>query len=186
MYIQCDCGKFRAELIDFNSSSPGRLVCYCDDCQSFLKKIKREDILDAYGGTEIIPIYPNNYKILQGEEYLKCNALSAKGLKRWTVTCCNTPVGNTMAKFPWIGIPHKAYTNADSGALEKIGQVRSRVKGKFKTSEAPFEISDNLKLKDALAVIPFVLKGFALRKFNKSPLFKSDGFTPIKQQEILP
>lgn len=121
MKIECDCGKFKAELIKFAGNNPGRLVCYCDDCQSFAKKLGREDLLDPYGGTEIIPVYPNNYKIVEGEEFLQCNLLREKGLNRWSVTCCNTSVANTMPKFPWVGIIHKAYTNADPQCLEKLG-----------------------------------------------------------------
>lgn len=185
MKIQCDCGKFKAELLNFPKSSPGRLVCYCNDCQDYARKLKREDVLDPYGGTQVVPVYPNDFKILEGEEYLKCNQLREKGLKRWSVTCCNTAVVNTMSKFPWAGIPHNLFTNAEPGCLEKLGPIRSRIKGKFKTAEAPFKISEDMKLKDILVVLPFILKGFALKKFNHSPFFKEDGKTPIKDVEIL-
>ena len=30
--IQCQCGLFRARLKAFPGGTPGRLVCYCDDC----------------------------------------------------------------------------------------------------------------------------------------------------------
>lgn len=184
MKIQCDCGKFKAELENF-SSSPGRLVCYCEDCQRYLDKIDRKDVLDPYGGTQVIPVYPNDFKIIEGEDFLQCNLLSPKGLNRWTAKCCNTPVANTMAKFPWVGIPHTAFTKAEAGSLEKIGKIKSRIKGKYKTSKAPFEISDNLKLGDMLVVLPFIAKGFLFKKFSKSPFFKEDGVTPVKEANLL-
>lgn len=102
MNIGCECGKFRAELEKFPGNTPGRLVCYCDDCQTYMHYLKRTDLLDSAGGTEIIPIYPSEMKILQGREVLKCIRLSPKGLHRWTTTCCNTPIGNIQPGFPWI------------------------------------------------------------------------------------
>lgn len=185
MKIQCDCGKFKAQLNHFPKATPGRLVCYCDDCQTYVKKIGREDILDEYGGTEVIPAYPNDFEILAGKEFLKCNKLSRKGLHRWTASCCNTPIANTMPKFPWLGIPHNVYKNADSQALEVFGPVRSRIKGKFKTKEAPFKISDDLKITDALVVLPFIAKGFLFKKYSASPFLKEDGKTPVSEPNYL-
>ena len=74
MEIQCQCGKFRARLKAFPNGTPGRLVCYCDDCQSYLRHLKRTDLLDAHAGTEVIPAYPADVEILQGKEQLKCTA----------------------------------------------------------------------------------------------------------------
>ncbi len=185
MNIQCDCGEFRAELYNFPKATPGRLVCYCDDCQLYAKKIEREDILDPYGGTQVIPVYPNDVNILSGEQHLKCNLLKEKGLHRWSVTCCNTPVINTIPKFPWAGIPHRLYTNAEPGCLERLGKIKSRIKGKYAIGEPPFKLSQDFGIKDAMVVIPFVARGFILRKFNRSPLFQEDGQTPIKDPMIL-
>lgn len=185
MNIQCDCGKFKAELTGMPSHTPGRLACYCDDCQNFLIKIGRESILDAYGGTEIIPVYPSEFKILQGREFLKCNRLSQKGLNRWTTSCCNSPVGNTKANFPWVGIIHSAYRAADPQALESLGPIKSRIMGKYKKGNPPFEVSDKLKPKDALVVLPFILKGLILKKNKNSPFFDKDGKTPSAQITIL-
>jgi hypothetical protein len=185
MKIQCNCGKFKAEIKKFDGNTPGRLVCYCDDCQNYLKKLGREDILDPYGGTEIIPVYPNHLEILEGQEYLKCNILSEKGLNRWSVTCCNTPVANTMANFAWAGIPAVMYTNTASDCLKKMGPIKSRIRGEFKKGNPPFKVSEKMGIKDALAVLPFILKGFMFRKFTHSPFFKSDRKTPIKKPFLL-
>lgn len=185
MRIECDCGKFKAELEHFPANSPGRLVCYCDDCQTYLERLQREDLLDPYGGTQVIPVYPNDFKIQRGQEYLQCNILEQKGLHRWSTTCCNSPVANTKAKFPWVGIPYQAYTNVQPEILEILGPIRSRILGKFKRSEPPFKISDSLTFKDILVVLPFVIKGFWLKKFNQSPFFKEDQTTPIQPAQIL-
>lgn len=185
MYISCDCGAFEAELTHFPAHTVGRLICYCSDCQMYLKKLGREELLDEFGGTEIIPVYPSEVRITKGKEYLVCNQLSPEGLFRWSTRCCNSPVGNIRPKFPWLGIPHNAYrAGQDPECLERLGPVRSRIYGRDATGEPPFEISEKLGLKDALTVIPFVIRGFVGGKHKRSPFFK-EGWAPIVQPRSL-
>jgi len=113
MEIQCECGKFKAELTEFPRNTPGRLRCYCDDCQSFLHHLGRADLLDANGGTEIIPVYPSDFKILQGGELLKCTRIVDYGMYRFSTTCCNTPIANTDTKRPWGGTHRRVFSAKD-------------------------------------------------------------------------
>jgi hypothetical protein len=177
--IHCDCGKFEAELTGPNT---GRLACYCADCQAFAEKLGRADILDEFGGTQVVAVYPGNYKVLKGHEYLKLNKLSEKGLHRWSVSCCNSPVGNTVRAFPWVGIPHQAF---DKEVLESMGPVKCRIMGKDCKGEPPFKISNKMSLRDAFHVMPFILKGKLFKTYRGSPFFKEDGKTPIAEATIL-
>lgn len=183
--IRCDCGRFKAELTHFPQHSPGRLVCYCDDCQRYLRALGREDLLDDYGGTEIIPVYPNEVRFVSGREVLQCNRLAETGLARWSTTCCNSPIANTKAGFPWVGIIHSAYTVEDPTVLQRLGAIRSRIMGKYKRGEPPFAVSEKMRLKDILTVAPFLLKGLLMKKTKGSPFFKGDGVTPISEPVIL-
>ncbi len=185
MNLSCDCGKFRARLLAFPKNSPGRLVCYCLSCRTYLEKINRRDLFDDFGGTEIIPAYPNEIQITRGKDLLKCNCLTEKGAYRWVTTCCNSPIANTTGVFPWAGLIHSAFTNDDIAALEKLGNVRCRVFGKDVLENTPFNISNSVKLKDLLVVIPFVMKGIILRKGHNSPFMGSDNATPISKPEVL-
>ena len=85
--LRCDCEKFKAELSNFPKNSAGRSVCYCDDCQTFLHYLKRSELLDVNGGSEIIPVYPSDFKIIQGKNLLACVRLSPKGPFRWYTSC---------------------------------------------------------------------------------------------------
>lgn len=182
MQIECTCGEVKAQVKNLPKASPGRLICYCDDCQNFLKSIGKENLLDYAGGTEIIPVYPKNFEITSGKEQLKCLRLSPKGLFRWYSSCCNTPFGNVQPGFPWLGLTSIVFKNTD---LEKtFGPIRSRVCGKFATNTPPKGASDNFKLRDIFVVAPFLLKGFLFKKFKPSPYFKSDGKTPIIKPEV--
>ncbi|QQR88915.1 MAG: hypothetical protein IPJ88_11875 [Myxococcales bacterium] len=186
MQIRCDCGIFRAELAAFPRNPPGRLVCYCDDCQSYLEKLGRQDLLDPYDGTEIVPVYPSEFNIVSGQQALRCNRLSEQGLNRWSTTCCNSPIANTRARFPWVGLIHSTFTVDDPTYLEKtFGAVRSRIYGRYAKEGHPFPIAEKMGLKDMLAVLPFLLKGFMLKKHRHSQFFKDDGTSPIAEPSIL-
>lgn len=184
--VQCECGKFKAEIKKFPKDTAGRCVCYCDDCQTYLHYLGKSNLADSAGGSEIIPVYPTNFKILQGQELLSCVRLSPQGLFRWYTSCCKTPVGNLMAHFPWIGTYNRIYTVQDPHFVEKsLGKIKSRIQGKFARGTKPKGTSDKMGIKDAMAVVPFILKGFLTGKAKGSPLFENDGTTPIIKPTIL-
>lgn len=186
MRVQCECGKFKAEILTFPDNTPGRCVCYCDDCQTYLHSIGRDDLMDAAGGAEIIPVYPENFKIVEGADQLKCTRLSPKGLYRWWTGCCRTPVGNMMAGFPWIGMSDLIFNSKDRSTLERsLGPIKSRINGKFARGERPDGTSEKTGFKDLVVILPFVLKGLFQKKSKNSPFFKEDGKTPVVEPEVM-
>jgi hypothetical protein len=88
-------------------SSGFRFVCYCKDCQAFVRFLERPDILDAAGGTDIFQMPPGQVTFTAGSEALRCLRLSGKVL-RWYVNCCRTPIANTAAdpRFPVVALIH--------------------------------------------------------------------------------
>jgi len=177
--IGCDCGKFKANLTAFPKNTPGRLACYCNDCRQFLEKIDRTDLLDEFGGTEIVPVYPSEIEFSQGKEHLQCHRLTKKGLHRWKTSCCNSPIANTKVGFPWIGLFHSTYTATDPESLTRLGNIKSRIFGRDAKEGAPFKISNKISFSDFLVVLPFVVKGKILKKQRHSPFFENDGTTPV-------
>jgi hypothetical protein len=187
MQIQCECGKFRAELVNFPRNTPGRLACHCDDCQVYMHRLNRADLLDAAGGTEVIPVYPAEIKIVAGREVLKCLQLSPNGLYRWYAGCCNTPVVNTKPGFPWAGIVNRMYSVEDPGFLERtFGPIKSRIMGRFARGTPPSGTAANIDFKGFVTVLPFLLKGMLLGKAKHSPFFEQDGRTPIVPPVVVP
>jgi len=185
MKISCDCGTFKAELTAFPKNTPGRLACYCKDCQAFLEKIERQDLLDSYGGTEIIPAFPKEVNILEGRDSLKCYRLTSDGLLRWATSCCNTPIMNIRPGFGWAGFFHSVYTNQDPDALSGLGDIKSRIFGRDAIQGAPFKISNKVGFKDMLTVLPFIIKGKLFKMHKPSDFFESDNITPVVEPEIL-
>ena len=182
MKIKCSCGQVKAEIENFPNNTPGRLVCYCDDCQNFLKQINRTELMDECGGSEIIPIYPTDFKIIEGKDKLVCLRLTPKGLLRWYTSCCKTPFGNTRPGFPWLGLLSVVYEKSD---LQQLGPIKSRVCGKFAIKKPPMGTPDNMKFTDIFVVAPFLLKGFILKKSSPSVFFKEDNKTPIVSPHII-
>lgn len=186
MEIQCECGKFRANLKAFPKNTPGRLVCYCDDCQSYMHHIQRSDLLDANGGTEIIPAYPADIEILSGKEHLKCMRLAPHGMFRFSTTCCNTPIANTQPNQAWAGILRRVYTVKDPHKLDQIlGPVRARVMGKFAKGTPPEGTAKKFNFRGFKLVMPFILKGIIRKKTKPSPFFAEDGLTAIATPHIM-
>ena len=187
MEIQCQCGAFRARLRSFPANTPGRLVCYCDDCQSYLRHLQRADLLDPNGGTEVIPVYPADVEVLQGREHLRCTRLSPNGIFRFSTSCCNTPIANTRPGHPWAGFLRCVYTaGSDAQALDRLlGPVRSRIMGRYAVGTPPAGTPKTFDLKALLTVMPFMLKGKLLRKSRPSPFFAEDGATPVVVPYVL-
>ncbi len=184
MEIQCECGKFKAELTKFPANTAGRLRCYCDDCQAYLHHLKRADLLDANGGTEVIPVYPRDFKILQGKELLRCTRLHEQGMFRFSTTCCNTPVANTDLKRPWIGTHRRVFTARDPGQLDGLfGTVRASIMGKFAHGTLPAGVPESFDLKGLRAVAPFLLKGILSGAKRPSPFFENE--TPVGPVHVL-
>lgn len=174
MQIQCECGKFRAELTGFPKNTPGRLKCYCDDCQSFLHHLGRADLLDENGGSEVIPAYPAEFKVIAGKEFMRCTRLHATGMFRFSTACCNTPIANTDPKRPWAGIHRRMFTAKDPHQLDKtLGAIKSSVMGKYAKGQPPPGTPQKFDFKGIRAVMPFLLKGSLLGKAKGSPFFEN-------------
>ena len=101
-----------------------RVLCYCDDCQAFLHHLRRADLLDPHGGTDIVQVAPASFAFRRGKEHIAGLRLTAKGLYRWYATCCRTPLGNTVGpSIPLVGIVTSAFDRADSTFGKPIGAI---------------------------------------------------------------
>jgi Family of unknown function (DUF6151) len=62
--LRCRCGRVRGVASNVSPSSGFRFVCYCKDCQAFARFLKRPDVLDPAGGTDIFQMPPGRVKLL--------------------------------------------------------------------------------------------------------------------------
>jgi hypothetical protein len=129
--LQCRCGLLKGFVA--NPRSANHAVCYCRDCQAFAHVLGRtNDVLDERGGSEVMQVLPKNVTVTQGIEKLASIRLTPKGLVRWYASCCNTPIGNTLAtpKFSFIGLVHTCLEGGNASLDESFGPVTAWVNTK--------------------------------------------------------
>lgn len=102
--LRCRCGQVRGEVAAARSYA--RLVCHCRYCQAYARFLGRTDVVDAWGGTDIVSMPPSAVRLTAGADRLACVCLSGKGPLRWYAACCRTPLANTAreASLPYAGI----------------------------------------------------------------------------------
>jgi hypothetical protein len=105
--LRCRCGHVRGVVSEFAPASGFRLVCYCKDCQAFARFLKRPDVLDAAGGTDIVQMPPGRMKLTAGIDAVRSLRFSNK-VFRWYAGCCQTPIANTAfsVRVPFAGLIH--------------------------------------------------------------------------------
>ncbi len=75
--IRCSCGALRGIARGVSAKRGNRIVCYCDDCQSFAYFLEHPDrILDSHGGTDIFQMSPARLEISEGADQLVCMRLT--------------------------------------------------------------------------------------------------------------
>jgi hypothetical protein len=105
--LRCECGRVHGIAEGVTPAASCRVVCYCDDCQAFARFLGRPGIVDAWGGTDVLQIAPNQVRIDDPERALRCLRLSARGLYRWYCGECRTPIGNALdARVPFLSLIH--------------------------------------------------------------------------------
>jgi hypothetical protein len=106
--LRCRCGHLSGVANEASPSSGFRFVCYCKDCQAFVRWLDRPDTLDVAGGTDIFQLPPAHVKLTAGADVLRCLRLHEGGVLRWYADCCRTPIANTAAtaRFPVVALIH--------------------------------------------------------------------------------
>jgi hypothetical protein len=136
--LRCRCGKLEGQVRDASRDAVNRIVCYCDDCQAFMHRLGRADLLDEHGGTDIVQVAPAAVTFQRGAEHIAAVRLGPKGLYRWYATCCKTPLGNTVSPaIPFVGIIGQTFAVAPAELDAAIGAPLCGILGKFAIGEPP-------------------------------------------------
>lgn len=184
--LKCSCGAVQGTAYDVNPSSGNRIVCYCDDCQTFAQQLRADNsILDEHGGTDIFQMPPYKIQFESGTDQLRCLKLKADGMYRWYTACCKTPIGNTMAaKLPFVGLIHNIMDDAHSRD-QNLGDIRAHVQTKFAKPSLPAQLKQSgfptgLMLRTVIKMLAWKLNG----KRKQTPFFDPNG-KPIIEATIV-
>jgi hypothetical protein len=160
--LRCRCGEVEGVITDASPRTANRVVCYCDDCQSFAHHLDRADVLDAQGGSDVVQVAPSALRITKGAERITGMRLSPKGLFRWYASCCRTPIGNTLApKVPFVGIVAHAFEGGAATADAAFGKPVAKILGRYAIGTPP-PGSTSLDVRVLIGVVAKVL-GWKLR-----------------------
>jgi hypothetical protein len=176
--LRCRCGAVEG-VVDLRGAE--HATCYCDDCRAFARALGREDILDDAGGSAIVQVRPAHVRLVRGHEHVACLRLHDAGMLRFHTSCCQTPLGNVMAKprLPFIGIPGGAVV-VDDAALP----APMRVQGRFACGPVPPGTAQTVTPSQVLRTVRFLAKS-ALRGGGRPHSFFSADGAPIATPRVL-
>jgi hypothetical protein len=182
--LRCRCGEVALALAEPQRAVRG--ACYCRDCRAYTYFLGREgELLDAWGGTEIVAALPSRLHIERGRERIACASLSATGILRWYASCCRSPIGNTPRDggVPHVGLIPTRLLGSRDEIEAAFGPIRLRVFRASARGEAPKMGAGGL-----LAGARYLRETLGARASGsaaKNPFFASDLTTPIVTPAVL-
>lgn len=180
--LRCRCGHLTGEITLDHAYS--RATCYCRDCQAFARHLGRDDITDANGGTDIVPMPPSDIRFDGGTDRLACLSLSPKGLLRWYAACCMTPVAN-LPRDPglhYAGVVTACIAAPEADIAAKAG-ARGRVVLAGKQGTPPVAGTPVALALGGASIFAHILMA-KLRGRRASPFFDAGG-APVRAPEVL-
>src|ERR1700759_4475403 len=183
--FRCRCGEVRGFVADASPHAVNRVGCYCDDCQAFAHWLGRADLLDAQGLSDIVQVAPATFALVQGQDRIKGVRLSPKGLYRWYASCCNTPVGNTLAPaVPFVGLMATAFNQGPKRADAVFGRPTGAIQGNHAVGGPP-PGSTGMNLSLFFGALVRILGWRFGGKAWPHPFFTRGSYTPVYPVNVL-
>lgn len=183
----CACGTVQGTASGLTPASGTRCICYCSDCQAFLRHLGQEARLDAWGGTELFQTAPWRLSLTAGADQLRCLRLTEHGVLRWYAACCRTPIANTPpeASHPFAAL-FTSSMQADAGRLDAaLGPVRYRVVAKEARGTPSGHTHAGNSLRHILRTIRFLLQWRITRRGRPTPFFDAQGKPVVPVERVI-
>lgn len=182
MPLRCRCGTVQGAIDEGRAYA--RATCYCKDCRAFARYLGVPGVLDARGGTDVIPMAPAALRFTAGTEHVVCMSLSPKGLLRWYASCCRTPLANTPRdpKLPYVGVVTNCLVGTPQ-ALDDAFGPRDRVVLNTKSATAPVKVTPLAFALGGLRILIGIL-GARLRREHASAFFEANG-RPVREPLVI-
>ena len=179
--IQCRCAKVRGMAREVGPGTVNYGICYCHDCRAFAHWLGREDLLDGHGGTTIVQLARSRLEIIEGREQLRCMRLSDKGMYRWYAACCRSPLGNTVAPIPFVGLAASAFGLDDATATARFGPSRAAQMNEAVGGRPP---GPGLGVGGVLHVVRLIASWFLGRRGHPTPFFDRKNVPSVPPQVL--
>ena len=176
--LSCQCGAVRGRARDPSPRTGVRLVCMCDDCQTFAHYLGRaNELLDANGGSDVFQFTQARITFDEGMEHLRCLRQSPRGTLRWYAECCNTPVANLMTR-PSVAFASISVRLVDLPPSERdavLGPVRARVNARFGQPPLPPDAHPRASLATIWRSLRHVIWARMRGEHRPTPFHGADG-----------
>ena len=174
--LSCACGTVTGQLADASATSVTRIVCYCEDCQTYAHHLGRSDsVLDPHGGTDITQVDPAALTFTRGFERIKGVRQSPNGALRVYTECCRTPIANLAGdpKKPWIGLVHAFVDHSDAPRDELFGPPLARVRARDANGDvsALAAVHNTVPRSLLFVIAPKMMKLRLFGGWKKTPFF---------------
>jgi len=143
----------------------------CKDCQAYAHFLGNpEAILDANGGTEVIPVFPKLFQITKGFEHVRGLKLSDDtGTFRWYADCCRSPIANSLSsKAGYIGLIAARLGHFNR---ETLGPIRVRANGESGIPPLPEGTYKGFPLPWLFITVSLILRMYLKRWKRPNPFF---------------
>jgi hypothetical protein len=177
--FHCRCARVKGVIADLSPETANRCICYCKDCRAFVHHLDRGDLLDAHGGVDIVQVARARMRIDEGADELRCLRLTAKGMHRWYVACCRSPIANTMPRLPFAGLSRSLLEVEERGLPDP-----DLIHGRSAVGGLPPGASAGLSLRGVARPARLFASWLARGLGHPSPLFTRDE-KPVVDPEIL-
>lgn len=186
--LTCECGATSASLHGLSPARTSRVRCCCQGCQSYARRLGREDLLDAHGGTDVVQLSPERLVFTRGLEHVRALHQTRKGALRWYASCCRTPLANTLKspKSAFVGVYTAALATGGGDPEAVVGPIRVTVNARLSDAD-----KKRLKgrgrdlLRMLLAFLPKYLWWTLRRDYRRSPFFDAERRTWRREPERL-
>lgn len=181
--LRCACGTVSGSVAV--AAARGRAICYCRDCQSYAYALGAADaVLDADGGSDVVPTLQETVRIERGHDAIACLSLSERGLLRWYAQCCTTPLGNTPRdrRLSYLGLLHTCLARSRAELDAVFGAARMRVNTQW--AKTPVAGTPFTAVAMVARLAPSLVRARFSGSFRQSPFFDGEG-RPIARVRVL-
>lgn len=186
--LRCRCGRLRGVARAVAPSTGLRFVCYCEDCRAFAHVLKRPDVLDAAGGTDIVHMAAGRVTLATGVDMVRCLTFSGRVL-RWYAACCGSPIANTAtsARFPVVALIHSFMDHAAAGhsRVDVLGPPLCRIYERSATGPLPADAPPRPSLAVFARRASMILSWWARGLGRPSPFFDAGTNAPLSAPRIV-
>ena len=175
--LRCTCGAVQGVLSEASPENINHCVCYCDDCQAFVRFLGRNDLMDDRGGSDIVQVAPSRLRFTSGVDKLRVMRLSTKGVLRWYTDCCKMPAGNNldMIRCPFSGLYRRFFVLQGAELDTAVGKPIGGIHGRFAMGGCPTGVDEKASFRVMARSVKWLFGNALAGRHKPSPYRHDDG-----------